>query len=297
VRAGAFSLVGTGLLSLRQKKTGLAAMLSNPVKIQMHMQDTQFHTMTPEQVAKRIGKKYTSLRKSMNRLGLDTGKYEHIPADDLQKLLQYEGTPDGRKDKNIVQAAQQLAESLDMQVSFVNADNASDSSTPSESKQKPLKSSSKRAKVKRTMNSKLQLFDALKFVFVLGLIGFQAWVWAGLAERVFNAINPEHTFNWFGLYIAGMLIESAGLMIAMGMNAGEEVEVFRNMRKVKVKKWKKRRTIWLICFLVFQVAIDASYLGLFGTALSDHIGQWLIAVSIPAGIFGYTDLYLNRDNH
>lgn len=132
----------------------------------------------------------------------------------------------------------------------------------------------------------------LRGAFVGGLIIIEAWIYASLCQEIFDKKFP------FGLLmLAGVLVESAGIFIADGMQAGEERTVYKNGKPVTIRQNEEARRTWLIVFFIFQFGIVSSFVGLWGTTWSGRIAKVLIALSIPAAIGAYSHLFLTtKDN-
>lgn len=114
-----------------------------------------------------------------------------------------------------------------------------------------------------------------KFVYVFILILGQAWVFASLAERVYE--KEENHLPFLALFVFGVIVEFGGIMLSKvfgkSVNGDEEIA-----------------NVWLFAFLVWQIAVDMSYFKLFGS-WSDTIGQYVIAISLPLGILVYSVIY------
>lgn len=114
-----------------------------------------------------------------------------------------------------------------------------------------------------------------KFIYVFILILGQAWVFASLAERVYE--KEENHLPFMALFVFGVIVEFGGIMLSkvFGRSVGGDTEV---------------ANVWLFAFLVWQIAVDMSYFKLFGS-WSDSIGQYVIAISLPLGILVYSVIY------
>lgn len=264
--------------------------------------------MTPEMLAQQLNMDYPALKRALHRMDIVCGKDEAMSQDDLAAVIQQQSEPHHKRPESVVAAAKELGYKLGV---FSAEEEDSDgvvqpapSATPPSLKPKKTKpaipqeepiphppvstpqqdgAASAASPAWRTV-----AYNAGKTVAVATLIAFQAFIFASLTMRVVNGENSSvHLQFWFA-FVAAFLIESAGVMIVSRYKVPEGAG-----------EWTKRDiessiNQWLIPFMIFQVMVDCSYIGLF-YSWSDIIGQWLVALAIPVGIFTYSHLYFNRN--
>jgi hypothetical protein len=304
------------------------------------MQDTTYMSFTPNELARRLNKRYSTLYKTMERLNISCDKNEPLNDNALMLLVSQEAKPHHLKSQETVQAAEKLLKELtgmkqDIPPHTYTADNQADNAPigseedidlyirneeDKEDKEEWINTiytdeteidaykedevietnednpspASDKATDKKT---KLTTSKVMRFVFVAGLIALQAWIYAGLSERFMS--HQGHHFPKVLMFLAGLLIESAGIMIAADMKIGPDEEKYVGGSKQAVNKSKQLRAAWLWIFFFFQVGIDASYVDLFSYQTNiEFVSKALITISIPGGILAYSHLYLNdKDNN
>ena len=148
-----------------------------------------------------------------------------------------------------------------------------------------------------SIHSRIDLMQITKGIFVSGLILFQAKIYASLAVDNFGDIGMNETM-WF---FAGVLIESAGVLIASNMKVKKDGHRYSlaDRARIPVKgKGKVARTWWWFLFFLFQVGGDAAKLGIFNTQeWNQWLAKFLIMISIPGGILAYSHLFLNHNDN
>jgi hypothetical protein len=154
----------------------------------------------------------------------------------------------------------------------------------------------KSRKVKNNI-PRIDAMQILKGIFVTGLVFFQAKVYSALAHSCLGDIGLSQS-NWFW---AGVLIESAGVMIAANMKVqpdGEQYSLEEKQRVTVSHSTKKHRWAWLVTFFVFQMGIVAAKLNLFeAQGANEMLSKILVMVSIPGGIFAYSHLFINHRDY
>jgi len=271
----------------------------------MHMQDTIKMEFTPESLAIRLDKKYPSLQRTLNRLDISCEKKQPLKTADLVKVLQQESTPHHTKSPDTVQIAGELLNMISKgQTIPDNSHQADEDSRPKagsiainrDATDKNEEDKDSKQAESSAKDNEWTAMSVFRFLFVAGLIALQAWMYTGLAMEVIN--HEEHSLPIAALFLGGVLIEAAGIMIAADMKLGAPVQKYRNGRKVMITPGKAMRSAWLWIFFFFQVGVDAAYVNVFEYASGvELLGKALIVISIPGGILAYSHIYLNQKDN
>lgn len=202
---------------------------------------------TREQLSKRLGVKVNAIRQNAYR---KTGKYcnkgEIVP---IETIIHFEGKTQKPKIKNTKKTQKKGNEIIN-----------------SKKKQE--------ARVGAVINKikEIELFD----IPILGLLLFQAYIFARLADIIFLQIEPNHNVPLFILFLLGFFVDSSGFAIALKLD------------KPKYETDPDPRKGWILLFYVFQIVIDLCYL-LFETfPFAYWIGAVLIVTSPALGLFAYS---------
>ena len=272
------------------------------------MQDTtNYKTMTPSSLAEHLRMDYAALKKAMSRIDIYCAIDDELSRQQLADIIQQQSQPHHKRPEETTKSAKELGIKLGIFHSDLQdgAGQPAPSATPKEApkkiKQTPLPTQEHHPITpgQKTQHAKTDpiaalpawrhvLFNAGRTIAVATLIAFQAFIFASLTMRVVNGQHSSIELQFWFAFVAAFLIESAGVMIVSRYKVPEGAG-----------EWAKRDieasiNKWLIPFMAFQVMVDCSYIGLF-YSWSDIIGQWLVALAIPVGIFTYSHLYFNRN--